>query len=67
MVYAAIWQHMDAVTTEKIQSLILEKPYIMTEELACACDMTTDGVYYHTKRLPEKGVLIREGEIFKKR
>jgi len=25
------------------------------------CDMTPDGVYYHTKRLRENGVLIREG------
>ena len=24
--------------------------------------MTPDGVYYHTKRLRENGVLIREGE-----
>ena len=25
------------------------------------CDMTPDGVYYHTKRLRENGVLNREG------
>jgi|GEM_PF-3715811 len=48
-------------TTEKILSLILENPNITTEELARECDMTPDGVYYHTKRLREKGVLIREG------
>ena len=48
-------------TTEKILSLILENPNITTEELARVCDMTPDGVYYHTKRLREKGVLIREG------
>ena len=61
MVYAIIRQHGDAVTTEKILSLILENPNITTEELARVCDMTPDGVYYHTKRLREKGVLIREG------
>ena len=65
MVYATIRQHGDAVTTEKttekILSLILENPDITTEELARVCNMTSDGVYYHTKRLREKGVLIREG------
>ncbi len=61
MVYATIRQHGDAVTTEKILSLIMENPNITTEELALVCDMTPDGVYYHTKRLREKGVLIREG------
>ena len=48
-------------TTEKILSLIIKNPNITTEELARVCDMTPDGVYYHTKRLREKGVLIREG------
>ena len=64
-IYATIRQHGDVVTTEKttekILSLILENPNITTEELARVCDMTPDGVYYHTKRLREKGVLIREG------
>ena len=31
------------------------------KELAKLCGLTPDGVYYHTKRLREKGVLIREG------
>lgn len=65
MVYATIRQAKDVVTTEKttekILNLILENPNITTEELARVCDMTPDGVYYHTKRLREKGVLIREG------
>ena len=69
MVYATIRQHGEVETTvkttekttEKILSLILENPNITTEELARVCDMTPDGVYYHTKRLREKGVLIREG------
>ena len=72
MVYATIRQAKDVVTTEKttektaekttekILSLILENPNITTEELARVCDMTPDGVYYHTKRLREKDVLIRE-------
>lgn len=65
MVYATIRQQGDVVTTEKttekILSLILENPNITTEELARVCDMTPDGVYYHTKRLREKGVLARVG------
>ena len=48
-------------TTEKILSLIAENPSVTTEELAKMCGLTPDGVYYHTKRLREKGVLIREG------
>ena len=48
-------------TTERILRLIVANPHITTEELARECNMTTDGVYYHTKRLREKGVLIREG------
>ena len=43
MVYATVWQHGDAVTTEKttekILSLILENPNITTEELARVCDI----------------------------
>ena len=48
-------------TTEKILSLIAENPSVTTEDLAKLCGLTPDGVYYHTKRLREKGVLIREG------
>ena len=48
-------------TTEKIISLISENPSITTDELAERCALTPDGVYYHTKRLREKGELIREG------
>jgi len=65
MVYATIRQHGSAVTTEKtaekILGLISKNPKITTEELARLCGLTPDGVYYHTKRLREKGVLIREG------
>ena len=48
-------------TTEKILAMIAENPSVTTEELAKMCGLTPDGVYYHTKRLREKGVLIREG------
>lgn len=48
-------------TTEKILGLISKNPKITTEKLARLCGLTPDGVYYHTKRLREKGVLIREG------
>ena len=65
MVYATIRQAKDVVTTEKttekILNLISENSKITTEELARVCDMTPDGVYYHTKRLREKGLLVREG------
>ena len=47
-------------TTEKILNLIAENPSVTTEELARLCGLTADGVYYHTKRLREKGVLTRE-------
>ena len=48
-------------TTEKILNLISENPNVTTDELAHLCNLTPDGVYYHTKRLRDKGVLIREG------
>ena len=37
------------------------RSYKLVKDLARVCDMTPDGVYYHTKRLRENGVLIREG------
>jgi len=48
-------------TTEKILNLISENPNVTTDELARLCNLTPDGVYYHTKRLRDKGVLIRVG------
>ncbi len=76
MVYATIRQHQDAETTgkttgkttekttekttDKILKLIKANPRISTEELAKECGITTDGVYYNTKRLREMGVLIRK-------
>ena len=37
------------------------RPSVTTEELAKLCGLTPDSVYYHKKRLREKGVLIRKG------
>lgn len=37
-----------------------ENPSVTTDELARLYDLTPDGVYYHTKRLREKGVLIHD-------
>lgn len=48
-------------TTEKILGLIAENPSVTTEELARLCGLTPDGVYYHTKRLREMGLLVRKG------
>ena len=69
MVYATIRQREGTVptekttekTTEKILGFISENPKVTTEELARLCGLTPDGVYYHTKHLREKGLLIREG------
>lgn len=46
--------------TERILRLIVANPHITTEELARECGLTPDGVYYHTKRLREQGVLVRK-------
>lgn len=47
-------------TTERILKLIVADPHITMEELARECGLTPDGVYYHTKRLREQGVLVRK-------
>lgn len=47
-------------TTERILKLIVANPHITMEELARECGLTPDGVYYHTKRLREQGVLVRK-------
>ena len=48
-------------TTEKILSLIKKNPTITLDELATVCGLTPDGVYYHTKKMREAGILHREG------
>ena len=40
-------------TTEKILRLMRENPHITNKELAEACAITEDGVYWNTKKLRE--------------
>lgn len=48
-------------TTEKILSFIAENPHITNAQLAEKCGLTEDGIYYHIKKLKDKGVLKRKG------
>lgn len=48
-------------TTEKILLLIRENPSITTEELAAACGLTADGIFYQIRKLKQQGILTREG------
>lgn len=48
-------------TTEKILLLIRENPSMTTEELADACGLTADGIFYQIKKLKQRGILTREG------
>ena len=48
-------------TTEKILRLMRENPFVTTAELAQECGLTPDGIYFHTKRLREHGIIRREG------
>lgn len=41
-------------TTERIIRLIKENPQISNKELADACGITEDGVYWNTKKLKKK-------------
>ena len=50
MVCATIRQNVDAVTTEKIQSLMLGKPNITIEALVRASDMITGCLYLQMER-----------------
>lgn len=50
-----------AETTEKRLRLKKDNPKITTEEIALACELTSDGVFYHTKKLWQQGLLSREG------
>jgi len=51
-------------TTEKIIRLINENPYITNKELAEACGITEDGVYWNTKKLRKKKTIRRVGGKF---
>lgn len=51
-------------TTEKIVRLIRENPHITNKELAAACDITEDGVYWNTKKLRKNNIIRRVGGDF---
>ena len=48
-------------TTEKILRLMRENPHITNKELAEACGITEDGVYWNTKKLKENNIIRRVG------
>lgn len=48
-------------TLFKYVPLISSGQSITTEELAEACGLTSDGVFYQIKKLKQQGILIREG------
>ena len=49
------------MTLFKYVPLISSGQSITTEELAEACGLTSDGVFYQIKKLKQQGILIREG------
>ena len=48
-------------TTEEILALIRKMPRMPMKEMAARCGITEDGIYWHIKRLREKGMLRRVG------
>ena len=48
-------------TTEKIIRLMRENPQITNKELANACGITEDGVYWNTKKLKTNNAIRRVG------
>ena len=48
-------------TTEKIVRLMKENPQITNKELADACSITEDGVYWNTKKLRKNNIIRRVG------
>lgn len=48
-------------TAEKIIRLMRENPQITNKELAAACDITEDGVYWNTKKLKKNNIIRRVG------
>ena len=48
-------------TTEKIIRLMRENPQITNKELADACGITEDGVYWNTKKLRKNNIIRRVG------
>ena len=48
-------------TMEKIIRLMKENPHITNKELAEACGITEDGVYWNTKKLKKNNIIRRVG------
>ncbi len=48
-------------STGKILAMIADNPTISLDELATELGLTKDGVYYHTKKLRQMGLISREG------
>ncbi len=51
-------------TTEKIIRLIKNNPHITNKELAEACGLTEDGVYWNTKKLKKNNIIRRVGGTY---
>ena len=51
-------------TAEKIIRLMRENPQITNKELAVACGITEDGVYWNTKKLRKNNIIRRVGGDF---
>jgi ATP-dependent DNA helicase RecG len=51
-------------TAEKIIRLMRENPRITNKELASACGITEDGVYWNTKKLRKNNIIRRVGGDF---
>lgn len=51
-------------TTEKIIRQMRENPQITNKELAIACGITEDGVYWNTKKLRKNNIIRRVGGDF---
>lgn len=51
-------------TTERIIRLMRENPHITIKELAKACGITEDGVYWNTKKLKKNNIIQRVGGDF---
>ena len=48
-------------TTEKILNLLRRHPSITNQEMAEKIGLSVDGIYYHTKKLKENGIIRRIG------
>ena len=48
-------------TTEKILKLLRRHPSITNQEMAEKIGLSVDGIYYHTKKLKENGIIRRIG------